>query len=115
MAKQTRQNFLGILALFIFALTIYGMVRLHVLTPTTRAEDLASEQSNIDGSDHYLYAAVYSTKNGLSSTLGLNNTLNHDMTARVTLFNKHGQSLTTPEMNITLGPHKNHGFDIADW
>jgi hypothetical protein len=37
------------------------------------------------------------------------------MTARVTLFNKHGQALTTPAMEITLGPHKNHAFNVADW
>src|SRR5438067_10791065 len=58
-----------------------------------RAYSEPAHADDLSGSDHYLYAATYQTTGGFSSTLSLNNTLNHDLSAQVTLFNKHGQAL----------------------
>ena len=63
--------------------------------------------------DQFMYAPIYTTKGGRSSSLGMNNSTNHPITAHVTLFNKHGLSLTVPD--VTLDAHKNHAFDLADW
>jgi hypothetical protein len=116
MAREFRENFVGVLTLVIVSLAIYGLVRVSSRSATANSTNIAAtETSDIPDSDHYLYAPIYSTKGGLSSRLGLNNSQNHPITARVTLYNKHGHSLTTPEMEITLGSHRNHGFNIADW
>lgn len=113
MLKEFRENLLGILTLLAITVGIYSLIKSNTRTIVHATSQ--TQTGDLSGSDHYLYAATYSTKGSLSSVLGLNNTLNQDLSARVTLFNKHGQSLTTPAMNITLGPHKNHGYNIADW
>lgn len=114
MLKDFRDNLLGVVTLLVVALGICIFLALNSRT-AVRANNTSIQSIELAGSDHHLYAAMYSTKGGLSSTLGLNNTLNVDISAQVTLFNKRGESLTTPAMNITLGPHTNHGFNIADW
>jgi len=85
-------------------------------TPATAASasNVAPVQSDdLGGADQHLHAAIYSTTEGQTSMLGLNNSLNHPMTAQVTLYNKHGQSLAIPP--IALGPHQNNAWNIADW
>ena len=113
MAKEIREPFLGLLALIIVSLGLYGLVR--VSSNAANSNGPLIQSADLGGSDHYLYAATYLTKAGWSSMLGLNNSQNHPITARITLFNKQGRELNTPAMEITLGPRQNHGFNIADW
>jgi len=68
-------------------------------------------QSSLNGEDHLLYAAIYSIKDGQTSTLVLNNTTHHDEIARVTLFNKEGRSHLIPEM--TLPANSNKRIDLS--
>jgi len=109
---ELRENLVGLITIAVVFLVVVGMIKLN---SRVRAYNAPAPADDLSGSDHHLYAATYQTTGGVSSTLGLNNTLNHELSAQVTLFNKHGQSLSTPAMNITLGAHKNHGFNIAEW
>lgn len=114
MAKEFRENFVGLVTLVVVALAIFGIVKLG--TPATNASSTntsAPQPTDLGAADEHLFAAVYTTTEGQTSTLGLNNSQNHPMTAQVTLYNKRGQALAIPP--ITLGAHQNHGFDIADW
>src|SRR5258708_6919487 len=62
--------------------------------------------------DHFLYAAIYSLKDGRTSTLVLNNTTHHDESVQVTLFNKDGQGHIIPE--IVLHANLSKRFNIGD-
>jgi hypothetical protein len=114
MRKEFRENFVGLLTLVVVALIIYGLVKLGTRATAASVSNIAPAQSDdLGAADQHLHAAVFTTTGGQTSTLGLNNALNHPMTAQVTLYNKHGQSLTIPP--VTLGPHQNHGWNVADW
>lgn len=66
-----------------------------------------------EGTDHHLFAALYTTKGGWTSTLALNNPLGQSRSVRVTLYNKHGQALVVPV--ISMSPNQNRYFNIAEW
>jgi len=105
-------NVLGILALVIATVTVFSLVKL-ASRASVHASSSAAEDAT--GGDHYLYAAIYSTIGGRVAILGLNNTLSTPISAQITLYNKHGEALSTPDMSVTLEPHRNHGYNIADW
>jgi hypothetical protein len=63
--------------------------------------------------DNHLHGAFYSIGEGWKSTLVLNNVIGSTSRARVTLYSKHGRPLAVPE--ITLNPHENRYFNVADW
>src|SRR6266704_3864377 len=113
MAKEFRENFIGILALLIVSLTIYGLAKLNSHSAAAATKEITPESHGPLPADPPLYAAIYTTTGGQTSTLGLNNSQNHPITARVTLYNKHGVALAIPP--ITLDGHHNHAFNIADW
>lgn len=77
----------------------------HTSTPAPLASDSET--------DHYLYYATYTVKEGWTSTLVLNNPLNRAQNVRVTLYNRHGEALAVPE--ISLASNENLYFNIADW
>lgn len=52
-------------------------------------------------------------REGQKSSLVLNNALNRPMSARVALYNNHGQALVVPEIN--LASNVNRYFNVADW
>src|SRR6266849_286268 len=111
MFKEFRENFVGVLTLVVVALAIYDLVKLGTPAAAAPASNVAPTQSDdLGAADQHLHAAVYTTTEGQSSTLGLNNSLNHSMTAQVTLYNKHGQPFAIPP--ITLGPHQNHAWNV---
>jgi|GEM_PF-1362957 len=114
MLKEFRQNFVGLLTLVVVAFTIYGLVKLGTSATAAPSSNVVPAQSDdLGAADQHMHAAIYTTTEGQTPTLGLNNSQNHPMTAQVTLYNKHGQALAIPP--ITLGPHQNHGWNIADW
>lgn len=115
MLKEIHENFVGVLSLVIVSIAIFSLVKLSSHAGASPNSPTPIQVTDPGGSDHYLYAAFYSVKGGWTSVLGLNNSQNHELNARVTLFNKHGHALSTSEMEIKLGPHQNHGFNIADW
>jgi len=114
MLKEFRENFVGFLTLVVVALTTYGLVKLGTHASAAAASNVVPAQSDdLGAADQHLHAPFYTTTEGQTSTLGLNNSQNHPMTAQVTLYNKHGQVLAIPP--ITLGPHQNHAWNVADW
>ena len=114
MAKEFREHSVGLLTLLVVALAIYGLVRLNSHAAAAPPRDVSLAQAtDIGASDQHLFGAVYTTTGGQTSTLGLNNSQNHPITAQVTLYNKHGAALAISP--VTLGPHQNHAWDIADW
>jgi hypothetical protein len=114
MLKEFRENFVGLLTLLVVASAIYGLTKLGTHAAAAPSSNVTPAQSDdLGAADQRLHAAIYTTTGGQTSTLGLNNPLNHPMTARVTLYNKHGQALAIPPM--TLGAHQNHAWNIADW
>ncbi len=114
MLKEFRENFVGLLALVVVALAIYGLVKLGTPVAAAPASNGAPVQSDdLGAADQHLHAAIYTTTEGQTSMLGLNNALNRPMSAQVTLYNKHGQALAIPP--IALGPHQNHAWNVADW
>ena len=89
MAKEFREHFIGLLTLLLVVLSIYGFIRLN--SPAARAKDASpTDTTDLGAADQHLFAAVYTTTGGQTSTLGLNNSQNHPMTAQVTLYNKRG-------------------------
>jgi len=109
MANEFRQHWLGLIGLLAFSLVVYGLIR----ASSSSVAAHYSTGSEMRQADQRMYAAIYTTTGGYSSTLGLNNATNHPITATVTLYNRHGAALIVPP--ITLDGHRNHGFDIADW
>jgi IPT/TIG domain len=63
--------------------------------------------------DRVLQAAVYTTKEGWTSNLLLLNAEGKAVTARVTLYDKHGRSLNISP--ITLEAYTSRSWNIADW
>ena len=113
MAKEFRENFIGLVTLLVVGLSIYGFLKLNSRSAAAHTNAAQpAPTTDIGAADQYLFAPVYTTTEGQSSALGLNNSTNHPITAHVTLFNKHGLSLSVPD--ITLDAHKNHAFDGSD-
>ena len=84
MLKEFRENFVGLLALVVIALAIYGLVKLGTHAAAAPASKVASTPpDDLGAADQHLHAAIYTTTEGQTSTLGLNNTQNHPMTAQV--------------------------------
>jgi len=111
MANEFRQHWLGLIGLLVFSLVVYGLIRAG--SSNVAAYSSATPRPKMTEADQHMYAAIYTTTGGYSSTLGLNNATNHPIAATVTLYNEHGAALTVPP--ITLDAHKNQAFDIADW
>ena len=61
--------------------------------------------------DNHLHGVFYSVKEGWKSTLVLNNVIGSTSRAKITLYNKHGQALSVPE--ITLNPHESRYFSVS--
>jgi hypothetical protein len=117
MTRADYSNSLSKLSLrlaLVIAIAISCLLLSRLFATTTNAWNTTPIQAqNADERDHYLYAAFYSTKEGRSSSLALNNSMNRAVNVRVTLYNKHGQALIVPE--ISMPPNLNRYFDIADW
>src|SRR2546430_7185895 len=111
MANEFRQPWLGLISLLAFSLIVYSLIRAG--SSNVAAHSSAMAKPEIAQADQHLYAAVYTTTDGYSSALGLNNSQNHLITATITLYNQRGAAFTVPP--ITLDAHKNHAFNIADW
>ena len=85
MLKEFRENFIGVLTLVVVALAIYGLVKLGTPVAAAPATIVAPAQSDdLGAADQHLHAAIYTTTGGQTSTLGLNNSQNHPLTAQVT-------------------------------
>jgi hypothetical protein len=102
---------LSILLILVFAAAIASLFYSYLSAPTQAQTSTSSTTDN--EADHYLYAAAYSTIDGLNSALVLNNAFNRELAARVTLYNKQGEALLVPE--ISLPPGQINSFDLADW
>ena len=109
MANKFRQHWLGLVGLLIAPLIVYGLMR----AGSSNVAAHSSPAPEIKQADQHMYAAIYTTAGGYSTTLGLNNATNRPITATVTLYNRRGGALIVPP--ITLDGHRNHGFDVADW
>jgi hypothetical protein len=113
MAKEFRENLVGLLTLALVVIAIYGLVRSSSHASANSKGSTMALSSGPNAADQHLFAAVYNTGGGQTSMLGLNNSQSHPITAWVTLYNKHGAALPIPP--ITLDGHKNHAFDIGEW
>ena len=76
MAKEFREHFLGLLALFILSLSIYGFIRLNSDHAAARSKELAAAPTtDIGSADQHLFAAVYTTTGGQTSILQFSNSI----------------------------------------
>ncbi len=113
MAKEFRQHWLGLISLLAFSLIVYGLIRAGSSNVAAHSSNTVVSSDLPHEADHVLQGAVYDTTGGWSSSLLLLNAEGKAVTARVTLYNKHGAALIVPD--IALEPYKSGSWNVSDW
>ena len=109
---HSKRLLLSILPILILTAAIACLSYSYLSAPHAQAQT-STDHTEANEADHYIYAAAYSTTDGVKSTLVLNNAFNRELAARITLYNRQGEALPIPV--ISLPPIQISTFDIANW